>query len=265
MVSDTTKNLQNLFGLNGRNALISGGSKGIGKAIAVRFAEAGANVGIIGRDLEGLTQTRDLVASMGRECIVVKADLAHSRGIDEAAQIAMRYSLNWHILVNNAGIAKQAPLLEMQEEDWDSVQHVNLKATFLLSQKIVPAMIRNGGGKIINISSLGSFFGTPGLGAYAVSKSGINQITRTMASEWGPKNIQANAICPTIILTEMARKIWRTDQDKEMYDQLVKKIPAGRFGTTDDVANLALFLAGQASNYINGTSIPLDGGKLALP
>lgn len=246
-------------------ALITGGSKGIGRAIAIKFAQNNINIGIIGRDEKGLDETKNQVERLGVKCLVITADLSCETDLKNAVNKALEFSNIWDILVNNAGFAKQTSLLDLSFEEWDQTHNLNLRAVFLLTQKIVPLMIKQGNGKIINISSLGAFFGTPGMGAYGTSKAALNQLTRTMAVEWGKHNIQANAICPTVIMTHLGKSIWDKPENEKIKKSFLDKIPLGRFGETEDVANLAYFLASDVSNFINGQSIPLDGGKTAKP
>lgn len=246
-------------------ALITGGSKGLGKAIAIKFAKNKINIGIAGRDLKALEETAIIIRNLGVECHIFVADLNNKKEINKLAESAFAISKRWDILVNNAGFALKKPLLELDMEDWDYIQNVNLRSVFQLTKLMVPNMIDNKNGKIINISSLGAFFGTVGMGAYGVSKAGINQLTRTMAVEWGPFNIQTNAICPTIVMTDMGKSIWDTPENTNLKDSFLEKIPLGRFGEPEDVANLTYFLASNESDYINGQSIPLEGGKMAKP
>lgn len=248
-----------------QRALISGGSKGLGRAIALKFAENKLDVGIIGRDEKGLEETRSMVAAAGQHCMVIRADLSKKEEVISASEQALAHSPHWHVLVNNAGYASQVPLLELSFDDWQMIHHINLHAVFLLSQQMVPQMIERKQGKIINISSLGAFYGTKGMGAYGSSKAALNQLTRTMAVEWGPYNIQANAICPTVIMTDLGKSIWEHPKNKAMKQSFLDKIPSGRFGQPEDVANLAYFLASPASDFINGLAIPLDGGKTVMP
>lgn len=253
------------FRLDGKRALISGGSKGIGAAISGTFAEAGADIGIIGRDRHGLNNTKSIVERHGRECIIIERDLSTIEGAKSAGAEALDLSPKWDILVNNAGIAKIAPLLEITPDELSATFSVNLRAMLLLSQIIVPQMIRRKSGKIVNISSIGGFFGTPGLGVYAASKAAMNQVTRTMAVEWGPYNIQVNAICPTIILTETGREVWDNPALAHQRQEKEKRIPLRRYGEPQEVANAALFLASSAADFIHGVSLPLDGGMSISP
>jgi len=246
-------------------ALITGGSKGLGKAIALKFAQNNINIGITGRDSKALEETASIIRKTGVECHVFVADLNVESDIKKLAQEAFSKVEYWKILVNNAGYAIKKPLLELKLEDWDYIQNVNIRSVFQLSKLMAPKMIENKKGKIINISSLSAFFGTPGMGAYGVSKASLNQLTRTMAVEWGPFNIQTNAICPTIVMTDMGKSIWKNPDNVTMKNDFLGRIPAGRFGYPEDVANLAFFLASKESDYMNGQSIPLEGGKMEQP
>ncbi len=251
--------------LKQKKAFITGASRGIGKEIALTFARHGADVAITGRNEEALLKTAAEIQKYDVDCLVLVADMSDDEAVKEAASNALAFSSRWDILVNNAGIAKQIPLLELDLETWDEILQVNLRSVLLLSQLLASQMIENKRGKIINISSLGAFYGTPGMAAYAVSKAGLNQLTRTMAVEWGKHNIQVNAICPTVINTAMGREIWDAPENKEQKKKFLESLPAGRFGEPKDVAELALFLASDASNFINGLSIPLEGGRMANP
>ncbi|MFC2107157.1 SDR family NAD(P)-dependent oxidoreductase [Bacteroidota bacterium] len=248
--------------MNNYKALVSGGSKGIGKAIALRLAENDMDICITGRNVDDLNEVKEEIEKLGRKCDIIVADFNNMNEVREAGKKALQISPVWNILVNNAGTISQDALIDIKEEDWDNIMNVNLKAALILSQIIVPQMIERKQGKVINISSLGAFVGTIGLGAYAASKAALSQLTRTMATEWGPHNIQANAICPTLILTKLSRKVFDKPENQEMRQNFLNKIPAGRFGELNDAAGLALFLASKDSDFINGVSIPLDGGKL---
>ena len=246
--------------LTGKLAIVTGGSKGIGADIAITFAKAGADLAIIGRDRKGLDSTASAIHSYRRQCHIIEADLADASAIEQAAQKLKQISLHWDILVNNAGIAKFIPLLETTVEDWENLYRVNLLAAFHLSKLIVPLMITRRRGKIINISSIGTFHGTPGLGAYAATKAGLNQLTKTMAVEWGGYNIQVNAICPTVVLTEMGKQVWNDPNNAALRNKIEQSIPLGRFAEPREVSSLALYLASESSDFISGTIIPVDNG-----
>ena len=250
--------------LEGRRALVTGASRGIGRAVAAALAEAGADVGIVGRDAEGLEVTRELVEKLGRACLVIEEDLSAAGGPRAAGEAALHHG-SWEIVVNNAGIASSAPLLEVDLGTWDAIHALNLRAVVALCQVMVPPMLERARGKVINVSSAGAFLGTPGLGAYAASKAALNQLTRTMAVEWGPHGVQANAVCPTVVLTEMGRSIWDDPARAEDRRAKEQRIPVHHFGVPSDVAGAVTFLASPASDYINGVALPIDGGMLVAP
>lgn len=179
--------------------------------------------------------------------------------------MALARTAPWDVLVNDAGLAQVAPLLDLTPEDWDAVWALTLRAVLLVSQIIVPQMIARRSGKIVNVSSIGAFFGTPGLGAYAASKAGLDQLTRTMAVEWGPSNIQVNAVCPTIVLTGIGHQVWDAPTRAEQRRAKEARIPLHRFAAPEEVAEAVLCLASPAANFISGVSLPLDGGMQVAP
>jgi NAD(P)-dependent dehydrogenase (short-subunit alcohol dehydrogenase family) len=249
------------FSLANQRALITGASRGLGAEIAAVFADAGADLVITGRDAEGLEATRQVVVSKGCRCLSVEADLATVEGPRLAGSKALEFFGTVDILVNNAGLVFVEDLLDTSLEHWEETQRVNLRAPFLLAQTVVPKMIEQRRGKVINISSLAGGLAPLGHGAYSASKAGLNLLTQTMAAEWGRFNIQANAVAPTVILTEMGQKVWG---DPAKGDPMKARIPARRFGEPIEVADLVLFLASSASNFIGGQVIRLDGGFSAV-
>jgi len=246
-------------------AIVTGATRGIGKAIALRFARDGMDLCLMGRDSEKLSALQKQIENLGRQCRSVQADLSKPDETQKAIKEILSISNQWDVLVNNAGLARKIPLLELDMDTLDHILSVNLKSALMLAKAVAPGMIKKRKGKIINISSLGAFFGTEGMGAYAVSKAGLNQLTRTMSVEWGKYNIQVNAICPTIIMTDMGKAIWDQPGQEKQKQKIIAGIPAGRFGKPEDVAGLASFLASPDSDYINGVCIPLEGGKLNKP
>lgn len=245
------------FRLDSQRALVTGASRGLGAEIASVLASAGADLVISGRDRIGLERTRQVVERLGRRCDVVPADLRTMEETRRLADQALALFGTVDILVNNAGLVFVEDLLQTTVEHWQQTQAVNLLAPLLLCQRLVPAMIKQRRGKIINISSVAAVLAPQGHAAYSASKGGLNLLTQTMAAEWGRYNIQANAVAPTVILTEMGQQVWGEASKAE---PMKARIPAGRFGEPAEVADLVLFLASNASNFICGQVIRLDGG-----
>jgi 2-deoxy-D-gluconate 3-dehydrogenase len=249
------------FSLNGQRVLVTGASRGLGAEIASSMAAAGAELMISGRDATGLESTRQMVEQHGRACHVMKADLRCVEETIRLADSALEMFCTIDILVNNAGVVYVEDLLNTTIEHWEQTQAVNLRAPFLLAQRLVPGMMKQRRGKIINISSVAAVLAPEGHSAYSASKGGLNLLTQAMAAEWGRYNIQANAVAPTVILTAMGQQVWG---DASKGDPMKARIPARRFGEPFEVADLVHFLASDASNFINGQVIRLDGGLTAV-
>jgi NAD(P)-dependent dehydrogenase (short-subunit alcohol dehydrogenase family) len=249
------------FNLDNQRALVTGASRGLGAEIASGLAAAGADLVISGRDPIGLETTRQAVERLGRQCHGVQADLRRVEDTCRLADRALELFGTVDILVNNAGVVYVEDLLHTTLEHWQETQSVNLRAPYLLSQTLAPGMIKQRRGKIINISSVAAVLAPEGHGAYSASKGGLNLLTQTMAAEWGRYNIQANAVAPTVILTDMGQQVWG---DASKGEPMKARIPARRFGEPIEVADLVLFLASQASNFICGQVIRLDGGLTAV-
>jgi len=247
--------------LANQRALITGASRGLGAEIAAVFADAGADLVITGRDPAGLEATRLVIENKGRRCLSVEADLRTVEGPRIAGQKALQFLGTVDILVNNAGVVFVDSLLETSLEHWEETQNVNLRAPLLLAQTVVPKMIEQRRGKVINLSSLAGVLAPEGHGAYSASKAGLNLLTQAMAAEWGRFNIQANAVAPTVILTAMGRQVWG---DPHKGDPMKARIPLRRFGEPAEVADLVLFLASPASDFICGQVIRMDGGLSAV-
>ncbi|WP_159716441.1 SDR family NAD(P)-dependent oxidoreductase [Geminicoccus flavidas] len=248
------------FGLSGRKALVTGASKGIGAATCSVLADAGADIVAVGRDQAGLDEAKEAVERIGRRCLTIVADLGTVEGPRQACAQALKEWGTIDILVNNAGIARVFPALEHSVEDWDEVMAVNLRAPFLFAQALAPAMIAQRWGKIINVSSTAGKAAVLDHAAYCASKAGVNILGQCLTLEWAKHNIQVNAVCPTVTLTPMGRKVWGPP---EKGDPQKAKIPMGRFLEPIEVADAILFLASDASNMITGETIVVDGGYLA--
>ena len=248
------------FSLEGRRALVTGASKGIGFETCRVLADAGADIAAVGRDEAGLAEVCEAVEALGRRCVPITADLATVEGPRAAARAALEAFGTIDILVNNAGVTTIKSIIDTPVDDWEWVNNVNLRAPYLLAQALVPKMIEQRMGKVINISSQSGVVALDDHGAYGASKGGLNMLTRVMTVEWAKHNIQSNSICPTVILTPMGEMVWG---DPAKGDPMKAKIPAGRFGRTTEVADLILFLASSASDMICGQTILLDGGLTA--
>jgi NAD(P)-dependent dehydrogenase (short-subunit alcohol dehydrogenase family) len=249
------------FGLEGKTAVVTGATKGIGIETCKVLADAGADIAAVGRDAAGLKEVKAVVEAMGRRCVAISADMASADGPVKAAEEALKAFGTIDILVNNAGIALIEPLLDAKVADWDQTMAVNLRAPWLLAKTLAPAMIKQKRGKIINISSQAGVVGLESHGAYAASKGGLNMLTKVMCVEWAMHNIQINAVCPTVILTPMGEQVWGRP---EKGDPMKAKIPAARFGKPVEVADMILYLASSASDLVNGQEILIDGGYTAV-
>jgi 2-deoxy-D-gluconate 3-dehydrogenase len=246
------------FDLSGKVAIVTGGNGGIGLGMARGLAEAGAAIAVVGRN-EG--KSNAAVAELqqcGVKAISVTADVTDKAAVTDMAARVSRELGRIDILVNNAGINIRKPPHALALEEWDSVIKTNLTSAFLCSQAVYPAMKQAGGGKIINIGSMMSIFGASFAPAYAASKGGIVQFTRSCAVAWAADNIQANAILPGWIDTDLTRRA-RKEIDG-LHERVLARTPAARWGGIADFAGIAVFLASRASDFVTGTAIPVDGG-----
>ncbi len=248
------------FGLSGKRALVTGATKGIGFETCQVLADADADIVAVGRDKNGLAEVSALVRKAGRKCLAIEADMSSVEGPQMAARRALEEFGTIDILVNNAGVALNEPLLDITMNNWDTTINVNLRAPFLLAQALVPQMIKQKMGKIINVSSQSGIMALADHGSYGASKGGLNMLTKVMTIEWAKHNIQSNTVCPTVILTPMGEMVWGKP---EKGDPMKAKIPLGRFGKTTEVADLILFLASSASDLMTGQDILIDGGFTA--
>lgn len=250
--------MSDLFKLSGKTALVTGANTGLGQAIAIALAEAGADIVAAGRS--GAAETGERVAALGRRFLDVQADLSSTAPIQGAVDAAVALNGRLDIVVNNAGIIRRADSLDVTEEDWDLVLGTNLKSAFFLAQAAARHMRGQGGGKIINIASLLSFQGGIRVPAYTASKSALAGITRALANEWAGLGINVNAIAPGYFETNNTAAL-RADPVRE--PQILARIPAGRWGEPGDLAGACVFLASRASDYVHGIVLPVDGGWLA--
>lgn len=243
------------FSLSGKVALITGAAQGIGKAIALLFAEKGADLALVDLKKEVEDVARE-AEKFGRKVLPVTGDLTQFALLPEIVERVMETFGHIDILVNNAGVSFLDDAENLAEEAWDKTMNVNLKAPFLLSQLVGREMMKRRSGKILNIASQAGIVALDKHVAYCVSKAGLISMTKVLALEWGEFGINVNAIAPTVVLTEMAEKAWAG----EVGEAMKKKIPIGRFAYPEEVAALALFLASDASDMITGETIVIDGG-----
>lgn len=243
----------NMFNIAGKRAVITGASRGLGFAMAQALGEAGVKLAIISSSDRVYTAAQELGA------YAVKADLGNLNELERGFNEALAALGGVDILVNCAGMTRRHPCEEFPIEDWQRVIDVNLTATFRLCQLAGREMLKTGYGKIINVASMLSFFGGWTVPAYAASKGGVAQLTKSFANEWASRGINVNAIAPGYMATEINTEL---RADKVRNDEIVMRIPAGRWGTPDDMKGITVFLSSPASDYVNGAVIPVDGGYL---
>lgn len=251
----------NLFQLNGKIALVTGGAEGIGRAIALALGQAGAKICISGRSEEKLQNAESLFKKQGIDLYTIAFDVSKEDQVQLAIKKINEDVGTIDILVNNAGIIKRVPILEMETDDFKEVIDVDLVSPFILSKYIVPDMIRKGGGKVINMCSLMSTYGRNSVSAYAAAKGGLKMLTRNMCVEWGKHNIQVNGIAPGYIKT--AKTAAFTHKDHPFNKLIMTRTPAGRWGEVGDLGGLALLLSSRASDFISGQIMYVDGGITA--
>ncbi|MEN6417303.1 MAG: 2-dehydro-3-deoxy-D-gluconate 5-dehydrogenase KduD [Clostridiaceae bacterium] len=251
--------MNTLFSLENKVAIVTGGNAGLGRAVAKALAEAGADIAVVSRG-EADAVARE-VAEAGRRFLHVRADLAQMDAVPIIVERVLAAFGEIDILVNNAGIIRREDSLAFTEQDWDDVMGVNAKALFFLSQAVANQMVKQGtGGKIINTASLLSFQGGIRVPAYTASKSAVKGMTMLMANEWAKYNIQVNAVAPGYMETDNTAAL-RADESR--YREILSRIPAGRWGKPEDLAGTYVYLASDASNYVTGFTIAVDGGWLA--
>ncbi|ADO41478.1 2-deoxy-D-gluconate 3-dehydrogenase [Ketogulonicigenium vulgare Y25] len=247
-----------LFDLTGKVAVVTGANTGIGQGIAIALAGAGADVVLVGRS--PMDDTRSQLQGFGTRVHEIRADLSSTAPLAGIVDEVVSKLGGVDILVNNAGIIRRADAVDYTEADWDAVIDTNLKSLFFLSQAAGRHMLAKGAGKIINIASLLSFQGGIRIPAYTASKSGVAGLTRLLACEWAAKGVNVNAIAPGYFVTNNTEAL-RADADRNA--AILGRIPAGRWGKPGDIGGAAVFLASQASDYVDGVVLPVDGGWLA--
>ena len=262
------------FNLDGKTALVTGGSSGIGKEIALVLAEAGADVAVAARRTARIEETADAIRSLGKRAVAIQADVSDSKQVDDMVSEATSALGRIDILVNNAGIAKGGPLAplpdadgsseqldRMDDETWREVLDINLSGTMYVCRAVAPQMLARRSGKIINIASTNAILAYPNGSAYQVSKAGMKMLTKVLAGEWGRYNINVNAIGPGWFITEMTEKSFN---DPQWSERVVAELPLRRLTSARDLGLLAVYLASPASDWMTGQIIYLDGGETAM-
>ncbi|MFZ1978955.1 MAG: 2-dehydro-3-deoxy-D-gluconate 5-dehydrogenase KduD [Bacteroidota bacterium] len=248
----------NAFSLLNEVAIVTGASTGLGRGIAQGFAESGADLMLV--DYVPSTKTAEEIKAMGRKAVTMIADLMTTALIPGIVEETVRAFGKVDILVNNAGIIRRTPAIDFSEKDWDDVMAINSKTVFFFCQAVARDMLKRHHGKIINIASLLAFQGGIIVPSYAASKGAVAQITKALANEWASQGINVNAIAPGYMATNNTKAL-REDQKREK--AIIERIPAGRWGTPDDLKGTAVFLASHASDYVHGHVLVVDGGWMA--
>lgn len=251
------------FRLDGRVAFVTGASRGLGRAMALGLAGAGADVAIAGRDASTLQPVAEEIRAAGRRALCVPLDVGSLEAIPGAVEQVLAHCGQIDILVNNAGTNVRRDSIDYTPEDWDRVLDTNLKGAFFLTQAVGKHMISRRRGKILNISSMTSFLGLPTVPAYSATKAALQQLTRLLAVEWADYNIQVNAIAPGWISTDLTAPLKENPQLRARYEWVISRTPAGRFGEPEELAGAAVFLCSPAADFITGQTIAVDGGILA--
>ena len=249
------------FKLNGKTALVTGGARGLGKTMATALAEAGADIALTGRSLDSCqAAAREIGEATGRTVRAFAADVTVAADVERLHAEVTRACGAVDILINNAGTNIRGTLDQLSEADWDSVIDTNLKGPFLCTKAFAPGMLKKGWGRLVNLASILSVIGLPGRTPYASSKAGVLGLTRVWGLEWAGKGVTCNAICPGPFATDMNRQLLN---DPQAYQQFVANIPMGRWGELEELTGAVVFLASEASSFMTGTSLFIDGGWTA--
>jgi 2-dehydro-3-deoxy-D-gluconate 5-dehydrogenase len=249
---------QPLFDLTGKVAAITGATRGIGRSMAIALAEAGADIALLQRTPEQ-TDVKEEIEQIGRKCFIISCNLENKEEVKSAIPNVISIFGKIDILVNNAGIQRRSPSVDFSESDWDDVLNINLKVVWLLCQEAGRYMVSKGEGKIINVASLLSFQGGYTVPAYAAAKGGVAQLTKALSNEWAKQGVNVNAIVPGYIATDMNTALIN---DPIRSQQILDRIPAERWGNPEDFMGTVVYLSSNASNYVHGHLVAVDGGWL---
>ena len=247
-----------MFNLTGKTALVTGASRGIGKAIAIGLAEAGAEVALNGRDAETLDIVRGEIEAAGGRAVVVPADVTDRDSVSAMVGATLETLGALDIVVNNAGgTAFMVPFEKMRFDGWAKVMRLNTDSIVHMCQAVAPHLLERGTGSVINVASVAALRGTPGLTPYGASKAAVLSLTKSLAMEWGSAGVRVNALCPGWTATDLNRNLWESE---EISAGMMANVPLGRWGRADEMTGAAVFLASEASSYVTGQAIVVDGG-----
>lgn len=241
----------------GKVAVVTGAARGIGQEISKRLAQEGADVALCDLQAEWLAETAGIVEGLGRKALSLAVDVGDSEAVNACINEVIKVFGKVDIMVNNAGITKDTLLVRMSDDDWDAVLRVNLKGTFLFSRAVAKHMMKQRSGAIINIASISGVIGTAGQANYAASKAGVIALTKSTANELAARGVRANAIAPGFISSKMTDAL-----SEDVRKQYLSRIPLGRFGTVEDIANAVVFLASEQSSYMTGQTLHVNGGMV---
>ena len=250
--------MDRLFDLTGKAAIVTGGNGGLGLAMALGLAGAGADIAVAARNDEKIAEALPQIEALGTRAVGITADVTQESDIRTMVAETLDAFGRVDILVNNAGTVVRKDPQDISAEEWDWVLDVNLRGAFLASKEVYPHMKEAGGGKIINVGSMTSIFGSDWVASYSASKGGVVQLARSLALAWAKDNIQVNSLLPGWFTTDLTAAI--PQRDPQRYEQITERIPAGRWGDPLDLRGVAIFLASPASDYITGAAITVDGG-----
>jgi NAD(P)-dependent dehydrogenase (short-subunit alcohol dehydrogenase family) len=250
-----------LFDLTGKNAFVTGASRGIGRAIAVAFAEAGADVALVARSADGLAETAEAIDVLGRRAIVIPADVTSYDAVADAVGRAID-QLGWlDIVVNNAGGSNfMVPFRDLRLSGWDKLMQLNLSSTVYVCHAVAGHLLDRGQGSVINVASVAGVASSPTMSPYGASKAAVISLTKSLAVEWAKDGVRVNALCPGWTATDLNRMLW---EDPVIGPATIASTPMGRWATADEMAGPALFLASDASSYLTGQALVVDGGQTA--
>ena len=249
-----------MFDLTGKVAIVTGGYQGIGRGIAEGLAEAGSDVVICARNYDRCVDACSEIEKLGVKTLPIRCDISKTEEVKNLVSETVKEMGRINILVNNAGVGgSEKPVLEMSDEDWDHAVNIDLRGAFLCSREAAKKMIKQGGGKIINVSSIAGFIAMANMSAYCASKGGLLQLTKVMALECIRYNIQVNALCPGYFLTPLNRMFFESEAGQKI---IKKNIPMGRLGNPEELKGTAIYLASSATDFMTGSAIVIDGGQL---